>query len=295
MDVYKLGDLILGKAIAEAKLKEIGLAYKKLSTEISNDVDCRPPGLSIIIVGNDQASKIYVSSKDRACARLGFSGKVYAFPETVTSESIISEINRLNVDPSVHGILIQLPLPAHISSAAVINSVIPEKDVDGISCVNSGMLSNGETPFHIPCTPHGVIELIKSTGKPISGTRSVVIGRSRIVGKPTAILLISEDSTVTVAHSKTSDLKALTLSADILVSAIGRPEFITADYIKNGAIVIDVGINRSNGKLVGDVHTESVLKMASHVTPVPGGVGPMTIAMLMENTFNSWKRFNNIS
>lgn len=248
------------------------------------------PGLAVILVGNNPASRSYVKGKEKACAEVGLHSVLLEFPETITQEFLLNEIEKLNQDDSIDGILVQLPLPNHINELAVIEKISPDKDVDGFHPVNVGRMVTGKDAF-LPCTPAGVIELVKAKNIDISGKHVVVIGRSNIVGKPVGHLFLSENATVTTCHSRTKDLKAITKQADILVAAIGKPEAITADYIKEGAVVIDVGINRvESGKLVGDVLFDEAKEVASYITPVPGGVGPMTITMLVHNTIISAKR-----
>lgn len=242
------------------------------------------PGLAVIIVGNDPASRIYVNSKKKACEEIGIQSFEYALNEDVSEKELIELIHKLNNDDKVNGILVQLPLPKQIDEDKVINSIDPKKDVDAFHPVNVGKLMTGN-PVFLPCTPAGVMELIKESGIDITGKECVVIGRSNIVGKPMAILLLSQNGTVTVCHSKTVNIEEKIKNADIIVAAVGKPEFVKGNIIKPGAIVIDVGINRLEGKkLVGDVEFDAASKVASAITPVPGGVGPMTIAMLMKNT-----------
>ncbi len=242
------------------------------------------PGLHVVLVGEDPASKVYVGSKEKTALALGFDSKVHRLEESTSQEELLSLIAKLNADESVHGILVQLPLPKHIDEAPVLAAILPEKDVDGFHAINAGNLLSG-LPSTVPCTPKGVMTLIKSTGISLKGKTAVVVGRSNIVGKPAMLLLLAEDATVTVCHSKTPDLGAVTRTADVLVSAVGRAKLIKKDMVKEGAIVIDVGTNRDeNGKLCGDVDFNEVAEVAGYITPVPGGVGPMTIAMLMENT-----------
>lgn len=251
------------------------------------------PGLAVIIVGNNPASRVYVNNKKKACSEVGIRSYEYALPETVTEEELLSLIDELNNNNEVNGILCQLPLPKHISEEKIINAISPMKDADCFHPVNVGRLMIGK-PIFQPCTPYGVIELIKEAGIDIAGKECVVLGRSNIVGKPQAIMLLSQNGTVTVCHSKTKNLKEVCKRADVLVAAIGKAKFIDASYIKEGAVVIDVGINRDeNGKLCGDVDFNSVFEVAGAITPVPGGVGPMTIAMLMKNTVMAAKIQNN--
>ncbi len=245
--------------------------------------------LAVVQVGEDPASTVYVGNKKKACAYTGINSRAYNLPESVTEAELLALIDELNGDESVNGILVQLPLPPHISESRVIKAISPLKDVDGFHVQSAGALMTGEPGF-LPCTPAGVIELIKRTGVDITGKECVVIGRSNIVGKPMAMLLLRENGTVTVCHSKTKNLREVAKRADILVVAIGRPKFIDASYVKEGAVVIDVGIHRNEGgKLCGDVDFDSVEPKAYAITPVPGGVGPMTIAMLMKNCVAAYR------
>ncbi|MBE6850004.1 MAG: bifunctional methylenetetrahydrofolate dehydrogenase/methenyltetrahydrofolate cyclohydrolase FolD [Ruminococcus sp.] len=251
-------------------------------------------GLAVVIVGNDPASRVYVNNKKKACEAVGFQSFEYALPEETTQEELLELVETLNNDPKVNGILVQLPVPKHIDDTAIINAISPEKDVDAFHPENVGRIMIGDYAF-LPCTPAGVMELIDSTGVEISGKKCVVIGRSNIVGKPMAMLLLHRSGTVTICHSRTQDLPSVTREADILVAAVGRANFVTADMVKEGAVVIDVGINRlDNGKLCGDVDFAAVEPKASWITPVPGGAGPMTIAMLMKNTLTAMKKQRNI-
>ena len=244
------------------------------------------PCLAVVLVGNDPASEIYVRNKIKGCEYTGIKSLSYKLDENTTEEELVSLVEKLNNDNTVHGILVQMPLPKHINEKRILSLINPKKDVDGFSVEQIGLLGLG-TPDLITCTPHGVIELIKSTGVDMCGKRAVVIGRSNVVGKPLMNLLLLENCTVTVCHSKTIDLPSITREADILIAAIGKPKFVTEDMVKDGAIVIDVGINRVDGKLCGDVDYETVSKKASFITPVPGGVGPMTITMLLKNTLKA--------
>jgi len=241
------------------------------------------PGLTVILVGEDPASQTYVSNKEKACERLGIHSNTLRMPEDTTQETLEKAILEANADPSVHGILVQLPLPRQLNSDRALELILPEKDVDGFHDINAGRLSRG-LDCVVACTPKGALHMLKKAGIPIAGMEAVVVGRSNIVGKPMALLLLQENATVTVCHSRTADLAEHTRRADILVAAIGKPRFITADMVKEGAVVVDVGINRVDGKLCGDVDFENVSRKASWITPVPGGVGKMTIAMLMDNT-----------
>ena len=252
------------------------------------------PGLAVIIVGDDPASRVYVNNKKKACAEVGFVSEEYALPAETTQQELLALIDTLNKKPEINGILCQLPLPKHLDETAVIHAISPEKDVDAFHPSNVGKIMIGDYDF-LPCTPAGVMELIHFAGIEVSGKNCVVIGRSNIVGKPMAMLLLHENGTVTICHSKTKDLKEICAGADILVAAVGRPKFVKADMVKEGAVVLDVGINRDeNGKLCGDVDYEQVEPKASFITPVPGGVGPMTIAMLMKNTLKAAKLQNHI-
>lgn len=252
------------------------------------------PGLAVIIVGNDSASQVYVRNKERACEECGFYSVKYALPENTTQEELNNLVITLNNDDKISGILCQLPLPKHLDDKEVINLIDPIKDVDAFHPVNVGAIMIGDYNF-LPCTPAGVMELIHSTGIDVTGKKAVVMGRSNIVGKPMAMLLLHENATVEITHSKTENLADITKEADILVAAIGKAKFVTADMVKDGAVVIDVGMNRDeNGKLCGDVDFEGVKDKCSFITPVPGGVGPMTISMLMRNTLTAAKIQNGI-
>lgn len=245
------------------------------------------PGLAVVIVGDDPASHVYVRNKHRACEEVGFVSKGYALPAESTEEELLRLIDELNRDDSVHGILVQLPLPKHIRESIIISAISPDKDVDAFHPVNVGKIMTGHYTF-LPCTPAGIIEILRYYGIDPAGKYCVVIGRSNIVGKPMALLLLERNGTVTICHSKTKGLSDITRQADILVAAVGKPCFVTADMVKPGAVVIDVGINRTpEGKLCGDVDEASVATIASALTPVPGGVGPMTITMLLNNTLTA--------
>jgi methylenetetrahydrofolate dehydrogenase (NADP+)/methenyltetrahydrofolate cyclohydrolase len=248
------------------------------------------PGLAVILVGNNPASAVYVRNKHKACLEVGINSYQIELPESTTEEELLTKISELNADKNVHGILVQLPLPKHISEDKIINAIDPSKDVDAFHPANVGKIMRGKYDF-LPCTPAGIMELLHFYNVEVSGKNCVVIGRSNIVGKPMSLLLLAENGTVTVCHSKTKDLKAVAREADILVVAIGRSRFVSADMVKEGAVVIDVGINRTeDGKLCGDVDYEAVEKVASMITPVPGGVGPMTITMLLKNTLTAAKK-----
>ena len=262
---------------------------QRIKEELKNEVTALKekgihPGLAVIIVGDDPASRVYVNSKKKACEELGILSKEYALPKETSEEELLELIYQLNKTSEINGILVQLPLPKHINEENIINAIDHRKDVDAFHPINVGKIMVGNYDF-VPCTPAGVMELIKESGIEIAGKECVVVGRSNIVGKPQAMLLLHENGTVTICHSKTKDLAEVVKRADILVAAVGKPNFITGDMIKPGAVVIDVGINRiAEKKLVGDVDFESAEKIAGAITPVPGGVGPMTIAMLMKNT-----------
>ena len=250
-------------------------------------------GLAVIIVGEDPASKIYVANKKKACEALGIISEEYALPESTTEEELLALVDELNRKKSINGILCQLPLPRHLDEKLIINSILPEKDVDAFHPANVGRIMIGDYDF-VPCTPAGIMEMLAYENINPEGKNCVVIGRSNIVGKPMAMLLLHKNGTVTVCHSKTKNLKEICSKADILVAAVGKAKFVTSDMVKEGAVVIDVGMNRVDGKLYGDVDYEAVKEKATAITPVPGGVGPMTIAMLMQNTLTAAKRQNNI-
>ncbi|PNU26422.1 bifunctional methylenetetrahydrofolate dehydrogenase/methenyltetrahydrofolate cyclohydrolase FolD [Listeria monocytogenes] len=279
-----MGEIIDGKKLA----KEI---QEKVTREVAELVkEGKKPGLAVVLVGDNQASRTYVRNKQKRTEEAGMKSVLIELPENVTEEKLLSVIEELNEDKTIHGILVQLPLPEHISEEKVIDTISYDKDVDGFHPVNVGNLFIGKDSF-VPCTPAGIIELIKSTGTQIEGKRAVVIGRSNIVGKPVAQLLLNENATVTIAHSRTKDLPQVAKEADILVVATGLAKFVKKDYIKPGAVVIDVGMDRDeNNKLCGDVDFDDVVEEAGFITPVPGGVGPMTITMLLANTLKAAKR-----
>lgn len=280
--------LIDGKAVSLQVKQQVKQECDKLKTKGVT------PGLAVIIVGDDPASQVYVRNKEKACEECGFYSVKYALDADTNQDELNALIDKLNKDEKINGILCQLPLPKHLDDKEVINRIDPIKDVDAFHPVNVGAIMIGDYNF-LPCTPAGVMELIHSTGVDVTGKKAVVIGRSNIVGKPMAMLLLHENATVEITHSKTLDLKSITKEADILVAAIGRAKFVTADMVKNGAIVIDVGMNRDeNGKLCGDVDFENVKDKCSFITPVPGGVGPMTISMLMRNTLTAAKLQNGL-
>lgn len=281
-------NIIDGKAVSKAVRERVASETAELKkTGIT-------PGLAVIIVGEDPASQVYVRNKEKACEEVGFYSEKFALPENTTQQELNALVQQLNVRKDINGILCQLPLPKHLDDKEVINLINPIKDVDAFHPVNVGAIMIGDYNF-LPCTPAGVMELIHSTGVDVCGKKTVVIGRSNIVGKPMAMLLLHENATVEITHSRTQNLSEITAGADILVAAIGRAKFVTADMVKEGAVVIDVGMNRDeNGKLCGDVDFEGVKDKCSYITPVPGGVGPMTIAMLMQNTLTAAKVQNDI-
>lgn len=280
--------IIDGKAVSRAVREQVAAETAQLKEKGI------VPGLAVIIVGEDPASQVYVNNKEKACAEVGFFSEKFALPESTTQQELNALVEELNARKDINGILCQLPLPAHLNDKEVINLISPEKDVDAFHPVNVGAIMIGDYNF-LPCTPAGVMELIHSTGVDISGKKAVVIGRSNIVGKPMAMLLLHENATVEITHSKTKNLSEITSQADILVAAIGKAKFVTADMIKEGAVVIDVGMNRDeNGRLCGDVDFASAADKCSFITPVPGGVGPMTISMLMKNTLTAAKLQNGL-
>ena len=275
-----MANIIDGKAVSQKVKDEIRAEIERDKLSI---------GLAVVIVGNNQASRVYVNNKKKACEVCGIKSYEYALPEETTEEQLLELVDTLNEDKNINGILVQLPLPKQINEEKIIERISPLKDVDAFHATNVGKIMIGNYAF-LPCTPAGVMELIHSTGTEISGKECVVIGRSNIVGKPMAMLLLHENATVTICHSRTKDLAEVCRRADILVSAVGKADFVTADMVKDGAVVIDVGMNRnSEGKLCGDVKYDEVEPKASYITPVPGGVGPMTIAMLMKNTLMAKK------
>lgn len=269
----------------------------KMQEDLANEVTewknkgYRIPTLVVILIGEDSASKVYVKNKEKSAQKIGFNSIVRRLDITIKEEDLLSIIESYNQDDSVDGILVQLPLPKHIDEEKVLLAIDPRKDVDGFHPLNVGKLFVGDPDMH-PCTPYGIITLLKEHNIQLAGKKVVIIGRSNIVGKPLMHMMLNEDATVTIAHSKTKNLKDETLTADVLVAAIGQAEFITSDYVKEGAVVVDVGMNRnSEGKLVGDVDYQDVLPKVSAITPVPGGVGPMTITMLMEQTMNQGRKY----
>ncbi len=273
-----MAEIISGKIVSQAKREEL---KNRVSALNEQGVQV---GLAVIIVGNNSASRVYVNNKKEGCEEIGVNSYEYTLPEETTQEELLELIDELNNDSKVDGILCQLPLPSHIDEQSVINAINPKKDVDAFHPFNVGHIMIGDYTF-LPCTPAGIMEMLKYYNISVAGKKCVVIGRSNIVGKPMAMLLLKENGTVEICHSRTENLKEETLSADILVAAVGKAYFVTADMVKNGAVVIDVGMNRNEeGKLCGDVLYDEVAEKASYITPVPGGVGPMTITMLLENT-----------
>lgn len=280
-----MAQIIDGKAISEKIRSEVKAGTEKLIKEKGVT-----PGLAVVLVGENPASKVYVGSKEKACGEMGFYSEKHVLPATATQDELLALIDKMNKDSKIHGILVQLPLPKQINEDAVLEAISPAKDVDGFHPYNVGRLAVGK-PLFQPCTPYGMIKMLEYSNISVEGKHAVIIGRSNIVGKPIALMLLQKSATVTICHSKTKDLKTEVKRADIVVAAIGKPEFVTGDMLKEGAVVLDVGINRlESGKLVGDVDFASAEKVASAITPVPGGVGPMTIAMLMYNTLESAKR-----
>jgi len=275
--------IIDGKRIAAAVREEIRERIRRLRQD-----NVGIPGLAVILVGDDPASAAYVRSKATACEEVGIASRQITFPGYISQDELIDSVQELNRDAGIHGILVQLPLPKHLDERAVLETVNPAKDVDGFTYANIGRLVENRASF-VPCTPAGILELLDREEIAIAGRRAVVVGRSEIVGKPVAMLLVHRNATVTICHSRTADLAAETRRADILIAAVGRPRLITGDMVKPGAVVIDVGINRVEGRLVGDVDFDSVTPVAAAITPVPGGVGPMTVAMLLRNTLQAFE------
>ena len=283
-----MAKILSGKTVS-ARVKE------ELKTEVENlKKEGKQTGLAVVLVGDDSASKVYVANKEKACEQLGIYSEKYTLPENTTEEELLSLIHKLNDDKKIDGILVQLPLPKHLDDKVIIDNIRPDKDVDAFHPVNVGKIMIGDFDF-VPCTPAGIMDLIKESGVPVEGKECVVIGRSNIVGKPMSMLLLHQNGTVTICHSRTKNLSDVTKKADILVAAVGIPKFVTADMVKPGAVVIDVGMDRDeDGKLCGDVDFSSVEPVAGAITPVPGGVGPMTIAMLMRNTVTASKNHKQI-
>ncbi len=275
--------LLDGKAMSKELREQLAVRVEALKARGVT------PGLAVILVGDDPASQIYVKNKGLGCAQVGMHSETIRLPETATQQELEAQIDRLNGDPAIHGILVQLPLPAGLDERAALARIVPEKDVDGFHILNAGKLFTGQDGV-VACTPKGAMEMIRRTGISLSGKEAVVVGRSNIVGKPMAMLLLAQNATVTMCHSRTQHLAEHTRRADVLVAAVGKPRFITADMVKPGAVVIDVGINRVDGKVVGDVDFDAVKEVASWITPVPGGVGRMTITMLLENAIEAAER-----
>jgi len=279
-----MSEIIDGKIIAKSVRDKVAQAVKKISEKGS-----RLPKLVVVLVGEDPASQTYVRNKEKACGEVGIISEVRRVADTIKEKELLEIVAQLNKDITVDGILVQLPLPKQISESKVTNEISPEKDVDGLHPMNMGKLLKGEGPELVPCTPQGIMEMIRTTGTEIKGKEAVVVGRSNIVGKPVALLLLQGHATVTICHSRTVNLGAVTRRADILIAAVGSPGIINGDMVKQGAVVIDVGTNRVGEKLVGDVDYETAKERAGFISPVPGGVGPMTIAMLMQNTLRAYE------
>lgn len=281
--------IIDGKQLGSKVRAEIFEKVKQFGTS-----KLRMPGLAVILVGEDSASNVYVNMKEKACIEAGFKSLIYRLSAEIDTDALVEFVNELNDDDSVDGILVQLPLPGHIDEKRVLYAVDPSKDVDGFNPVNVGLMHIGEDTL-FPCTPYGIMKIFEEYNIDLSGKHAVVVGRSNIVGKPMASLLLKSNATVTVCHSRTKDIESVVRLGDVVVAAVGIPNFIKSSFIKEGAVVIDVGINRMDGKLVGDVDFEDVKNKCSYITPVPGGVGPMTIAMLMANTLKSYQKRMGIS
>jgi methylenetetrahydrofolate dehydrogenase (NADP+)/methenyltetrahydrofolate cyclohydrolase len=285
-----MADIIDGKELSKKILFEI-----KVETEKLYETHEFKPGLAVVLLGEDAASQVYVKRKRETCGKIGFYSEDYDLTAETTEKELFKLIDELNIEPSIHGILVQLPLPAHINEKKLLERINPQKDVDGFHPANNARLYLGTAKIQ-PCTPAGIIQLLKRNNIEISGKHAVILGRSNIVGKPLALMMLQENATVTVCHSKTQNIAEITKTADILVAAIGRAHFVTADMVKEGAIIIDVGMNRlPEGKLVGDVDYQGVFTKVRAITPVPGGVGPMTIAMLMKNTLETAKEIKGIT
>ena len=276
--------LLDGKQVAAAIREAVRRETSQLATRGVR------PGLAAVIVGDDLPSHIYVRNKRKACEEAGIYAEQHVLPHDTTEAALLARIARLNTDPKIHGILLQLPLPGHLPAERILDAIVPEKDVDGLHPVNAGRLLRGD-PAVVPCTPAGILALLDQFGVPLEGRHAVVVGRSYLVGKPTALLLMQQHATVTICHSRTKELAEVCRSAEVLVAALGQPQAITAEMVRDGAAVVDVGINRlSDGRLVGDVEFDRVRQKAGWLTPVPGGIGPMTIAMLLKNTLEAAKR-----
>jgi methylenetetrahydrofolate dehydrogenase (NADP+)/methenyltetrahydrofolate cyclohydrolase len=275
--------IIDGKKVSASILEKLALQTEDLKKQFG-----RTPGLATVLVGEDPASQVYVRNKNKRCKEIGFKSFEQILPADIPETELLQLVENLNQNPEVDGILVQLPLPEHIRSELILEAILPEKDVDGFHPINVGGLASGKEVL-CPCTPSGVIEMLDYYDISIEGKNAVILGRSNIVGKPQAFLLLRRNATITICHSRTKNLEEVTSSADLLIAAIGKPNYVTADMVKEGAVVIDVGINRVDGKLTGDVDYNPVAEKASYITPVPGGVGPMTIAMLMSNTLKAFK------
>ncbi len=282
--------------MAEAQIIDGKALALTIRTELSKKVAAIPlkPNLAVVLVGNDEASLIYDRNKQKAAQAMGMDCEIYHLPENVAEYELLELISQLNNDTRVNGVLVQLPLPKHINTQNVLMQINPEKDVDGFNPYNVGLLQANSPKAMVPATPKGVLYILKHFCSDLSGKYAVIIGRSNIVGKPMAALLLNQNCTVTIVHSKTQNIEKIVQQADIVIAACGKPQVVKADWIKDGAFVIDVGINRVDGKIYGDVDFENVCKKASYITPVPGGVGPMTIAMLLENTFDAFIRQNHL-
>ena len=275
-----MAKILDGKAVSQRIKSDIRLEVEGMT---------RKPGLAVVIVGDDPASQVYVRNKEKACEEIGFYSEVHRLNKETTQDELLTLVHRLNNDDKIDGILVQSPLPKGLDEKLIVDNILPEKDVDAFHPVNVGKIMIGDYDF-LPCTPAGVMELIHESGIDVRGKECVVVGRSNIVGKPMAMLLLHEHGTVTICHSRTADLRAVTQRADVLVVAVGRAKMVTSDMVKEGAVVIDVGMNRTDAGLCGDVDFDGVINVAGAITPVPGGVGPMTIAMLMKNTLTAAKR-----
>ena len=277
-----MGQIIDGKKISADIREELKQEIKEMQEKHGVT-----PGLAVILVGEDPASKVYVRNKEKACNDIGIYSEVLRLPEDTTEEELFRHIDEYNENENIHGLLIQFPVPGHLDQQRIIDRINPTKDVDGLTYINAGKLCSGARDGLESCTPKGILELVKRTDPEIEGKHVVVIGRSNLVGKPVAQLFLRENATVTICHSRTRNLSKITRTADILVAAIGKPKFVTEDFVKEGAIVIDVGTSRLEGKLTGDCDTDTIISKASYITPVPGGVGPMTITMLLYNTIQA--------
>jgi methylenetetrahydrofolate dehydrogenase (NADP+)/methenyltetrahydrofolate cyclohydrolase len=277
-------ELLDGKKTASLVRERIAEEVERLKAEGKG-----VPGLAVVIVGENPASKVYVGQKEKACKAVGFNSILHRLPEETTQEELLALVDKMNNDPEIDGILVQLPLPRHMDSDSIIAAIRPEKDVDGFHPINMGKLVTGLKGTE-PCTPKGIMYILNEYGVELEGKRAVVLGRSNIVGKPIAHMLMAKNATVTICHSRTKDMASYTRDADVIVAAVGKPKFLTADMVREGAVIVDVGINRLDSGLVGDVDFEALKEKASFITPVPGGIGPMTIAMLLQNTLEAFRR-----